>query len=522
MFPAGSLLMDGLNAAACDGSPAITPVSGPSEVVTPLNEFQLFSNFRSEEFKQYNSLVTQKGYQDKHVSVLAASVVAAQGAVSVLVGALGDARDEQATAVQAAAQADLVKDAVARQTEIALEANKAAFEALSATEAVVDVKTAATTRLAAELAACRAVLARAVSAHDTFSRTLQETLAKLSDAVRLRERFDGAAGASKEEGADGLSPFETGMIAALDQAEAAGPNAAVASAQAVAVAEVAEDDAGAAVKHARRKAVYESGLAGIEVARAEHNMLFPEFNSMGAVAEYVAGENAVADAVFAAVDPVAAKHVTDAYASVGSKHAKRRTAAGAASAAPAKAKARAAKPIAKSVAAVAAVPAKAKATAKVAANSVAAAPAKVKPAPKKKPAPKPNGRKGVVKPGGKPAAKVHGRGPPPAAADAPVSSAGKAAVVSRLKSKACAIKDRQCALFAQSAANPPVGQVEVGRFLRASSALYEEALIVDGALGEAMASVDEAPASKPAALRLSSRKRPADSKPFAQRKSARR
>ena len=119
MFPAGSLLMDGLNAAACDGSPAITPVSGPSEVVTPLNEFQLFSNFRSEEFKQYNSLVTQKGYQDKHVSVLAASVVAAQGAVSVLVGALGDARDEQATAVQAAAQADLVKDAAARQTEIA-------------------------------------------------------------------------------------------------------------------------------------------------------------------------------------------------------------------------------------------------------------------------------------------------------------------------------------------------------------------------------------------------------------------
>ena len=134
------------------------------------------------------------------MSVLAASVVAAQGAVSVLVGALGDARDEQATAVQAAAQADLVKDAAARQTEIALEANKAAFEALSATEALVDVKTAATTRLAAELAACRAVLARAVSAHDTFSRTLQETLAKLSDAVRLRERFDGAAGASKEEG----------------------------------------------------------------------------------------------------------------------------------------------------------------------------------------------------------------------------------------------------------------------------------------------------------------------------------
>ena len=196
------------------------------------------------------ALEMKKGFQDKALMVLSAKVDAAQGAVGVSLVVLAEGHEQLAIAVRAAAAADVVKDATARRAELALEANKAAFEDLEAREAVVDVKTAATTTLAAELTACREVAARAVAAHDILSRSSEETLAKMSNAeigvVRLRERFDSAAGASTEEGADVVSPLETGMIAALDEAEAAGPNAAVASAQAAAVAEVAEDDAGAA------------------------------------------------------------------------------------------------------------------------------------------------------------------------------------------------------------------------------------------------------------------------------------
>ena len=214
----------------------------------------------------------------------------------------------------------------------------------------------------------------------------------------------------------------------------------------------------------------------------------PAVCGSAAVAQCVAGQNGVSAAAadFAATDPVAAKHV------------KFETAAGAAAAAPAKAKAGAAK----SVDAGAAAPAKAK-PGKPGAAKLIAKPAKVgKPGGRskksaavkqagKKPAPKPNANKPVAKPSAKPAAKPHGRGrpPPPAAAYASLPSAGPgfsadeetARAVSRLKTEATQIKAREDALFALSAAKPPVGEQEMGRFVRAASELQDEALIVAGA-----------------------------------------
>ena len=53
----------------------------------------------------------QKGFQDKQLKVLYAKVDAAQGAVGVSLVVLAEAHEQRAIAVQAAAEADVVKDA---------------------------------------------------------------------------------------------------------------------------------------------------------------------------------------------------------------------------------------------------------------------------------------------------------------------------------------------------------------------------------------------------------------------------
>ena len=205
--------MDGPNAAAGDGSPAITPVTGPGSgpgEFTPSNEFQMASRISHEDTKyrflqnDRDKLQRQQGFQGKQLKVLSAKVDVARGAVGVLLASLATARADAAIAVQLAAEADLEKAAAARHAESALRADQAAFGALSVREADVDAKTAVVTTLAAELAAGREAAVRAVAALEFLSRALDQTVAKMSDAElcvlrsssylgQLREQFDGVA-----------------------------------------------------------------------------------------------------------------------------------------------------------------------------------------------------------------------------------------------------------------------------------------------------------------------------------------